>query len=498
MLKAGKRLTGLIAMLAVLSLLGGYANAAAPVNLHTWSQKGPVGNGTWTVSDTPSVGASVLQTINGDPTFFVSPNAFFNTTVQGSFGVETTYDDDFIGFVFGYQAPQGTGTDYDYILFDWKQTNQTGAYEGFNLTRVQGSFPSAGPHWDHADSGPNPTPPTPVFDVWATDYDTTKGWEDSQVYDFTLLYQSDRIKIDIQGGTGPFVTKQTIFDITPADVGEASFPSGQFGFYNYSQQAVRYQSFTQTDDPILQTNPDDGGTLDLGSVRVGTTSAPGDLTVTNAAVVGSTLTGTVGAASGEFAGPTPDAGFVLTEGANTVKQFTYTPTARGADTQDIAVTSDGGNNTVTLAGKGVEPVYADDSGGEIDFGTRDSSDPATMLLLRLFNNSTDTETGDLTDLTILSATITGDDAGLFDLLGFTPGTVIARGSFRNLQVEFDPTGAAVNDKTALLTFTTDQGAAVGTAGETFEIDLKGKIIPEPTTVSLLVLGAVALIRRRRR
>ncbi len=84
---------------------------------------------------------------------------------------------------------------------------------------------------------------------------------------------------------------------------------------------------------------------------------------------GSILTGTVAAASGEFAGPTPNADFSLDAPESATKQFTYTPDARGTDTQGIAVTSNGGDHTIMLAGKGVGPIYADDSdNGVIDFG----------------------------------------------------------------------------------------------------------------------------------
>ena len=500
MLNTGTRtrtLTIALASLAVL-LVVGLANAAAPVNLNTWSQQGATGAGNWLVA---ADGSYVDQTINNAPTMFVSPNNFLGTTVSGSIEVRTTGDDDFIGFVFGYNSPLAGDpvNDMDLILLDWKQGTQSGAPAGFYLNKVLGTHNGAAgisnELWPHTDSASLDLTQlgSPLVNA---------GWQDNQVYAFDLVYQQTKIEIYIQGGTGAFATKQKVYDVDIADhlglfPGDV-FPDGRFGFYNHSQASVRYSSFTQTDDPILQTTPADGGTLDLGSARVGTTSAPGDLTITNAAAVGSALTGTVGPASGEFAGPTPDAGFIVLEGANTVKQFTYTPAARGADTQPIAITSDGGNATITLAGKGVGPVYADDSGGALDFGQVDSGGPVGEIILTLSNISPDGEPGSLTDLTILSAMVTGPDAALFSLPDFVAGTVIGEGGSLPLTVRLDATGQPDGPVSALLTFQTDEGVALGVTGTPFEITLGGEVVPEPATLSLLAMGAMALVRRRRR
>ncbi len=227
----------LFAVIAAIGSIGLFTFTSSagviPIDLTTWSQAGPPGNGNWVVS--PG-GASVLQTTNGNPTFFVSPNEFFNTNVVGKFGVETTSDDDFIGFVFGFQsADNGTvGSTNDFLLFDWKQTSQSflgAAEEGFALSRVNGSNAAVGnSSWNHDDDNT-------AFDVLATNQSSTLGWVDNQVYDFDLLYTNDRIRIAVAPEGGVLAT---IFDIT------GTFQSGKFGFYNYSQSAVRYQSFTQS------------------------------------------------------------------------------------------------------------------------------------------------------------------------------------------------------------------------------------------------------------
>ncbi|MBN2809918.1 MAG: PEP-CTERM sorting domain-containing protein [Deltaproteobacteria bacterium] len=185
---------------------------AAAINLSSWTASG---DGTWVLSGDA---ASVLQTKNGEPTYFVSDTNYINTLFDGSFGVETSSDDDFIGFVFGYTGPT------DYILFDWKQAAQTTsngtAAEGFTLSQITGSDVNL---WGHAGAD---------ISVLDTLYGSDKGWADNTVYDFTLDYSTTGITIKIDGGT--------IFDIS------GSFGDGKFGFYNYSQEKVRYAAFDET------------------------------------------------------------------------------------------------------------------------------------------------------------------------------------------------------------------------------------------------------------
>lgn len=234
------RTAGLLATCAVAALGTSVQAQTVPIDLNTWTQEGAPSNGNWNVA---ADGSSVLQTINGNPTFFVSPNNYLNTNVRGEIAVETTGDDDFIGFVFGYQSPLNANgdavDDMEYFLFDWKQLTQTfggtTAQEGFNLTKVDGTITDINANfWNHQDSA--------EFDVLDTDYGDTRGWEDGVVYEFDLLYTENRIRIDIMGGDGDFETGQTIFDL---DAGSESFAAGRFGFYNYSQAQVRYIGFTE-------------------------------------------------------------------------------------------------------------------------------------------------------------------------------------------------------------------------------------------------------------
>lgn len=199
--------------------LGVASVMAGPIDLTTWQKEGPSGNGNWTVSGD---GTSVVQSINGNPTFFVSPDYFLNNSFDGEFRVQTTADDDYIGFVLF------TGTVNDpFYLFDWKQTNQSGSERGFYFSEVTGGA-AAIPFGNHHVSSTG-------YNVIETNLGI--GWADNTTYGFSLEYTATNITIGISGGV--FGAGTTIFDI------DGTYEEARFGFYNYSQQNVLYQGFTE-------------------------------------------------------------------------------------------------------------------------------------------------------------------------------------------------------------------------------------------------------------
>ncbi|MCP4323180.1 MAG: hypothetical protein GY951_16380 [Psychromonas sp.] len=120
-------------------------------------KKGSAGNRNWTVSGS---GDSVYQSINGEPTYFASPESFINKEFSGSFthnGDPGHWDNDYVGFVFGYN-----GLD-DYYLFDWKQGNQDVAKAGFGLYKISAGSKN---FWSHTGAG---------ITTLATNLSTNKG-----------------------------------------------------------------------------------------------------------------------------------------------------------------------------------------------------------------------------------------------------------------------------------------------------------------------------------
>lgn len=226
-------------MCRVLTLLTGclflfFFNANAQcitnVDFNTWSQAGNPNNGDWTIQ---SGGTTINQSINGDPTYFVSPFNLINVEITGTFRSDNA-DDDLIGFVIGYNAPFTNNTDHDYILFDWKQGQQTvNGYlseEGMTLSRIDGTITGAGntyPQYFFGHTGPNPP-----LEVLGTHYGAGTGWTRSNDHQFRCIYTQNRITIYIDGNL--------VFDVADC------FKPGRFGFYNYSQPDVTYSNFNYT------------------------------------------------------------------------------------------------------------------------------------------------------------------------------------------------------------------------------------------------------------
>lgn len=88
------------------------AQAAAPVDLSTWTVEG---TGTWNVQPGND---SVIQTVNGNPTVFYSDFNSFGNQLSGTIRVNTTGDDDFIGFVVGFNPGDLTAASSNFLLID--------------------------------------------------------------------------------------------------------------------------------------------------------------------------------------------------------------------------------------------------------------------------------------------------------------------------------------------------------------------------------------------
>ena len=179
-------------------------------------QTGPSQNGRWTVS---SDGSHVVQSLNEHATFFVSPGDFFNTTITGSLQVNFNRDDDQIGFVFGYNAGENVATldDDSYFLMEWtgKETSSDGNNandpnrEGIRLFKVNGDS----------------------IELLGLNVGPQTGWRPNVLHTFTLEYYQDRLAV--------MVDESFMAEVI------GNFPTGKFGFYNYSQPNVTYSGFSE-------------------------------------------------------------------------------------------------------------------------------------------------------------------------------------------------------------------------------------------------------------
>lgn len=217
------------AAVSVLPTLG----FAAPVSvdLSGWIENGFQGNngaGTWNVQGANS--DSVFQSINGQPTVFFDDGANDQgKALKGTIKVETTGDDDFIGFVLGYQNGEMNSTNADFWLIDWKQANQGTAAVGLSLSHVTGdlSTTNALNFWEHDGV---------VSEVQRGTNLGSSGWADNTEYSFDLEFTGSLIEVKVNGVTE--------LSFTAAQNGGA-FTDGAFGFYNYSQGSVRYAGITE-------------------------------------------------------------------------------------------------------------------------------------------------------------------------------------------------------------------------------------------------------------
>jgi len=213
-----KKILLLIMLIMLLSSNSLLASDIEYVDMNNWSAAGP-GSSNWNVTNG---GRDVEQTVNGDPTFYISDRNYSNIVFKSTIEVATTDDDDFIGVVGGFLNPLDTTSNYyEMMLFDWKQSDQNAAVEGYNLINISGNITDLNKYfWDKNESTSNP-----IFDILQTNYNNN-GWEDNQKYQFEMLYTDKQIKIKIDGST--------IFNET------GDFSQGRIGFYNYSQANVNY------------------------------------------------------------------------------------------------------------------------------------------------------------------------------------------------------------------------------------------------------------------
>ncbi len=200
---------------------------AIPTDLTPWSNEG---NGSWSVAaDTHSA----FQSINGDPTVFYSDFNGQGRQLSGSITVETTGDDDFIGFVLGFQPGDISAAATDFILIDWKQNDQqsgcsTGntGNQGLAISRVTGGLSNFNNAWCHEGSVNELARGTTLGNV---------GWNDNQTYSFDLIFNASNIQVKVDGALELNIN--------------GAFADGRFGFYNFSQSSVRYSAIEDTVAP---------------------------------------------------------------------------------------------------------------------------------------------------------------------------------------------------------------------------------------------------------
>jgi uncharacterized protein (TIGR03382 family) len=203
----------------------------------------------WTISDD---GTTVTQANNAEPAVFVSTLPAVGVTMSFDLRVNTSSDDDYIGWVIGYEAGESTQEGSDWLLFDWKQADQDWdgyfAPDGLAWSRVQS--PLTDPHdlWGHYG--------VVVEQGRAMTLGST-GWADQTTYQVTVAYSLSSFQVWVDG------------ELQLDEVG--SFPAGNFGFYNYSQAAIEYTLVSPLDQSVCgELDTDGDGLTDPTELAIGT------------------------------------------------------------------------------------------------------------------------------------------------------------------------------------------------------------------------------------
>jgi hypothetical protein len=202
------------------------STVGTPVDLSKWSvvqyPVGGQGPAEWVLEQNNTV---ARQRKNADPSILVSDFNFSNDQVRGGFRADLPVaDDDFMGFVFGYQDQQ------HYYLFDWKKATQSDGADGVAQVGMSVKIVDA-------------DAPLTVRDLWNTDtkgaqvrtiYHNSIPWEFGVDYDFSLEFHPGQFTIIVSRGA------TTLAEIQMQD---STYTTGKFGFYNFSQGPVSYSGF---------------------------------------------------------------------------------------------------------------------------------------------------------------------------------------------------------------------------------------------------------------
>ncbi len=204
--------------LALPFIMSAFTAHGALLNLSSWQSDG---DGVWTVD---ADGTLATQSKNGSPTVFYSNENMLGKTISGQMTVSGNQDDDFVGFVLGYNAGDVNSAKTDFLLIDWKQADQTHSKLGTASVGMSASLVSGGlgynkGAWEHKES-------RGVTELARANTLGDAGWAFDVSYDFDITYTADLVEVFING------SKE--FSLT------GEFGAGSFGFYNFSQPGAQY------------------------------------------------------------------------------------------------------------------------------------------------------------------------------------------------------------------------------------------------------------------
>ncbi len=191
-------------------------------NYYQWSQVGD--NGDWTIKNS---GTELYQSVNGQPTFFVSNAEYGSAIFEGKMKTDDT-DDDYFGMVFGWK---GSG---DFFAIDWKKATQLSMKKGLRLIKIKdGNYGSSTTPGITIGLSSYGTPvDTSSVDILASDFNYP-GYQKGVWYNIKVMFTKKTFILFIDNVEALRYDSDT--DIFPE--------SGKIGFLNVSQAKVSYKDF---------------------------------------------------------------------------------------------------------------------------------------------------------------------------------------------------------------------------------------------------------------
>jgi large repetitive protein len=299
----------------------------------------------WTISGGNTTGVQSVNTARPSVALF-GQNAQFGTYVV-RMTVQTTADDDFIGFALGFDPGDQSSNTADYLVVDWKQLAQGGVPNnvpvGLRVAHVRG-VPFAADHMDHGIPQrrcDNATTSCVRQLATGIQFGAT-GWADNTAYTALVTYRPDRLEIVIDG--------RLELALAPGDFpGEFAgnvFPGGQMGFYTHSQEQVQLVNLAPFGPSVCNLTSLNGATLTrpLGTPSVSISTA-GQLVDVGDALAPPSVS--VRSVTGAATATVSANGDIVVTPANPNIAATYTVTVFACDNDPIVPDCDTATFTIT-------------------------------------------------------------------------------------------------------------------------------------------------------